>query len=291
MIPALPAEAFKAIADLLRNRSGLVITPDQAYLLETRLAPIVRRQGLPEGLPGFSALADRLGIGKSTVLVDEVVEAMTTNETLFFRDVTPFEVLATRVLPRLVRTRPIDAPIRIWSAAAASGQEAYSVAMIIAESGPAIRPERFEIIGTDIAREPLARARRGLYSQFEVERGLTDAMRARHFRQEADGWRINPALRRAVTFREWNLLSDPRPLGRFDVILCRNVLIYFDHPTKARVLRAVAGQMVPDAVLYLGGAETVLGLTDRLSPAADLPCAFALCNAAEMVTGSANVGR
>jgi chemotaxis protein methyltransferase CheR len=159
-------------------------------------------------------------------------------------------------------------PIRIWSAAAAAGQEAYSLAMIAAGCGAQDRA--IEILGTDIAREQLARAREGLYTQFEVQRGLPIQMLVRHFRREDDGnWRIAAPLRAMVRFREWNLLSDLAPLGRFDVVFCRNVLIYFDPPTKARVLDAIARQMPDDGVLYLGGAETVLGMTARFEPVRD----------------------
>ncbi len=244
-----------------------MVTPDQAYLLHTRLGPIVQREGLRD----LTTLAERIQAGRSPVLADQVVEAMTTNETLFFRDVIPFEDLRTRTLPRLARRRSADAPIRIWSAAAASGQEAYSVAMIVADNGATLAGARVEIVATDIARAPLVRARRGFYSQFEVERGLPEEMRNRHFRAEANGWRISPTLRKAVAFREWNLLSDLRPLGQFDVVLCRNVLIYFDQPTKVRVLDAIVRRMTPDGVLYLGGAETVVGLTGRLVSVPEVP--------------------
>ena len=262
--PLSPA-AFGVIADLVKARSGLIIGPDQGYLLETRLAAILRREKLRD----LTALAELLLAGTGDPLARDVVEAMITNETLFFRDTTPFDDFAQRTLPRLLQSRPFGGPLRIWSAAAASGQEAYSIAMILAENSAAIGARQVEILGTDLAREPLARARRGLYSPFEVQRGLSPQMLARHFRQEAGGWRIKPALRAAVTFGEWNLLSDLAPLGRFDVVFCRNVLIYFDHATKARVLDAIARQLAPDGVLYLGGAETVLGLTDRFTAVPD----------------------
>jgi chemotaxis protein methyltransferase CheR len=153
--------------------------------------------------------------------------------------------------------------LRIWSAAASSGQEAYSLAMIVAEAAPSLSGRQVEILGTDISREQLARAREGLYSQFEVQRGLPVQSLVRHFRKEGTSWRISDALREMVSFREWNLLEDIRPLGKFDVVYCRNVLIYFDGPTKTRVLDAIAAQLAPDGLLYLGGAETVIGLTDR----------------------------
>jgi chemotaxis protein methyltransferase CheR len=188
---------------------------------------------------------------------------MTTNETFFFRDEKPFAHVRTQALPRLHAARPAGARLRIWSAAASAGQEAYSLAMIVAEQRASLGTRVVEILGTDIAREQLARARQGLYTQFEVQRGLPMQMLVKHFRKDGANWRISDALRAAVQFREFNLLSDPRPLGQFDIVFCRNVLIYFDPPTKAKVLAAIAGCLAPDGVLFLGGAETVLGISDR----------------------------
>ena len=267
MSVGLSAPAFGALSDLLKSRSGLLIGPDKLYLLETRLGPILRREGIPD----LAALARRLGGPGAEPLAQEVVEAMTTNESLFFRDSKPFDHFRAHVLPRLTEARPAAAPLRLWSAAASTGQEAYSLAMILADNHVVVGQRKVEILGTDLARGPLARAREALYSQFEVQRGLPVQMLLKHFRKEADGWRLGAALRAAVEFREWNLLADLRPLGTFDVVFCRNVLIYFDQPTKIRVLEAIARQMAPDGVLYLGGAETALGLTDRLRPLPELP--------------------
>jgi len=252
--------AFTAIAEVLKARSGLVVGPDKMYLLETRLAPIIKRENLRD----LSELSTKLRPGSA--LERDVVEAMTTNESLFFRDTKPFESIRKTVLPRLHAARPAGAPLRIWSAAASTGQEAYSIAMVVADLAPAMPGRRVEIVGTDIAREPLERARAGLYSQFEIQRGLPMQMLVKHFVKEDGQWRIRQALRDAVSFREWNLLSDLKPLGSFDIVFCRNVLIYFDPPTKRRVLDAVAKQMPADGVLYLGGAETVLGLTEAFRP-------------------------
>lgn len=254
---------FDTIAALLKSRSGLVIGPDKLYLLETRLTPILRRHGLRD-LP---TLAARLRASSSDELARTVVEAMTTNESFFFRDDKPFAHVRAEGLPRLLSARPAGAELRIWSAAASSGQEAYSLAMILADLGPQPGGKRIEIVATDIAREQLARAREGLYTQFEIQRGLPMQMLVRHFRKEDAGWRINAKLREMVQFREWNLLADLRPLGLFDIVFCRNVLIYFDQPTKSTVLDAIARQLRPDGLLYLGGAETVLGLSDRFAPA------------------------
>ncbi|HEX2941681.1 MAG TPA: CheR family methyltransferase [Rhodopila sp.] len=262
MSTALSNAAFETLATLLKTRSGLAIGADKIYLLETRLSGLLKR----DRLPNLNALADRLRQPGSDALARDVVEAMTTNESFFFRDDKPFQHFRNQALARIVAGRPAGAPIRIWSAAASSGQEAYSLAMIIAESGAVLGGRKIEIIGTDIAREQLARAKEGAYSQFEVQRGLPVQMLMRHFRQENGRWRIADAIRNMVQFREYNLLADLRPLGRFDIVFCRNVLIYFDQPTKARVLDNIASLMPPDGLLYLGGAETVLGITDSFVP-------------------------
>jgi chemotaxis protein methyltransferase CheR len=258
-------ESFDFIAALVKARSGLMLTPDKHYMLESRLAPLLKRESLPD----LEALALRLRDPRAGLLAEAVAEALTTNESSFFRDGKPFEHLR-QFLPRLAASRPPGQPLRIWSAACSTGQEAYSVAMIGAELQPALGGRKLDILGTDIAQEVLARAREGLFTQFEVQRGLPARLLVRHFTQaqgQAQGrWQVAAELRRMTRFERWNLLSDLRPLGRFDVIFCRNVLIYFDPPTKSRVLAALAGQLASDGVLYLGGAETVLGLTDKLVP-------------------------
>jgi chemotaxis protein methyltransferase CheR len=264
MSQALSSTAFQTFATLLKARSGLVIGPDKLYLLETRLAAILKREQLRD----LAALADRLRGPAAEPLIREVVEAMTTNESFFFRDDKPFQHFRSQALPRLLASRSPGAPLRIWSAASSSGQEAYSLAMILFECRPIVGDRRFEIVGTDLAREQVTRAKDGLYTQFEVQRGLPVQMLMRHFRKEQNGWRINEAIRNMVQYREWNLLGDLRPLGQFDVVFCRNVLIYFDQPTKAKVLEAIAQRMPADGMLYLGGAETVLGISSRFAPLA-----------------------
>ncbi|MBX9700055.1 MAG: protein-glutamate O-methyltransferase CheR, partial [Acetobacteraceae bacterium] len=258
-------QGFDIIARLVKTRSGLVLTPDKLYMLETRLGPLLRQHGLAS----LDALAQRLARGLAEErLAASVTEALTTNETSFFRDGTPFEHLR-KALPRLAAARPPGAVLRIWSAACSTGQEAYSVAMLACELAPQLGGRRVEIVGTDIAEEVLARAREGAFSQFEVQRGLPVQLLVKHFRQDPAGggrWRLAEAVRGMARFQRFNLLDDPRGLGTFDVIFCRNVLIYFDPPTKARVLANVASRLAADGCLYLGGAETVLGLTDRLVP-------------------------
>jgi chemotaxis protein methyltransferase CheR len=262
MTAPLSPLAFETLATLLKTKSGLVIGMDKLYLLETRLSGIVKREKLAD----MNGLAERLRRPGSDALARDVIEAMTTNESFFFRDDKPFLHFRNHALPRLVAARPPGSTIRVWSAASSSGQEAYSLAMIVAESSVLLAGRKVEIVGTDIARDQLARAREGVYSQFEVQRGLPVQMLMRYFRKDDTNWRIGDTIRAMAQFREFNLLSDLRPLGRFDIVFCRNVLIYFDQPTKARVLEAAASLMPPDGLLYLGGAETVLGITSRFAP-------------------------
>lgn len=257
--------SFNVLAALLHARSGLCITDDKMYLLRARLEPLARKGGFRN----IDALVTRLQAPGAEALIATVVEAMTINETMFFRNEAPFAHLARVTLPRLARARPAEPPLRIWSAAASTGQEAYSIAMTVADLAWPSGQRRVDILGTDIAPGPLARARAGLYSDLEVQRGLPAALRARHFRREGSMWRIAPALRQAVTFRVFNLLDDASTLGRFDVIFCRNVLIYFDAPTKTRVLASLRRALAPDGALYLGGAETVIGLRTGFAPLAD----------------------
>jgi chemotaxis protein methyltransferase CheR len=262
MTTPLSAASFATLAGLLKARSGLIIGQDKIYLLETRLTVLMRREGLVD----LNAVADRLGKPGSDAISREVVEAMTTNESFFFRDDKPFQHFKTQALPRMLAARAPGSGLRIWSAASSTGQEAYSLAMILAESKALTGARQIEIIGTDIAREPLTRAREGQYTQFEVQRGLPIQFLMKYFTKEEPYWRLSPTIRQMAQFREFNLLGDLRPLGRFDIVFCRNVLIYFDQPTKTRVLEAIAALMPPDGMLYLGGAETVLGITSRFAP-------------------------
>lgn len=259
-------QSFATLAALLHAGSGLVVGPDKQYLLDTRLAPILRQHGLRD----LDALAARLaGAAPGRAALEfAVIEAMTTNESFFFRDDKPFAHVRTHALPRLHAARAAGARLRVWSAAASSGQEAYSLAMLLAEARPLLTGREVEILGTDISREQLARARAGLYTQFEVQRGLPMQYLVKYFTKDGQAWRVAAPIRALASFREWNLLADPRPLGRFDIVFCRNVLIYFDQTTKQRVLDGIARQMAPDGLLYLGGAETVIGLDTPFAPIA-----------------------
>jgi chemotaxis protein methyltransferase CheR len=243
-----------------------------------------------EKMADLNVLAERLSKPGAEPLVREMVEAMTTNESFFFRDDKPFQHFRAQALPRLLAARPVGAPIRIWSAASSTGQEAYSLAMILAECKAVVGSRKIEIIGTDIARGPLMRAKDGQYTQFEVQRGLPVQYLMKYFKKGDPHWRIVPEIREMAQFREFNLLGDLRSLGRFDIVFCRNVLIYFDQATKTKVLEAIAGQMPPDGMLYLGGAETVLGITGRFAPLPGERGVYGLSGAAAESRAEARVG-
>ncbi|NUB09901.1 chemotaxis protein CheR [Azospirillum sp. Vi22] len=255
-------EDFDMFSTLLKQRSGLVLTRDKAYLLESRLMPVARKWNMK----GLEELASTVRTRKDEALLRDITEAMTTNESSFFRDQKPFDQFKQIVLPKLMEARSAKRSIRIWSAACSSGQEAYSLAMLLSEDAAKLAGWRIEIVGTDISTEMVERSKSGIYTQFEVQRGLPIQMLVKHFKQQGDKWQISQQLRQMASFREFNLLGDLSTLGQFDIVFCRNVLIYFDQPTKTKVLEAIARQMPQDGVLYLGGAETVLGITDRFKP-------------------------
>lgn len=245
------------LREFLKRQSGIVVTAGKTYLFENRLAALVRRHGLVD----LEALVDLVRRGERNGLDQDIVEAMTTNESFFFRDMVPFEILRDAVLPALIEARQEQRTIRIWCAACATGQEPYSIAMTLQEADHRLAGRNIEIVATDLDRSVLARARSGVFTQFEVQRGLPVQYLMTHFTKEGERWRIGDHVRRIVEFREHNLMDDPSHLGRFDVVFCRNVLIYFDADTKAAVLDRLARQMPSDGALFLGGAETVLGVT------------------------------
>lgn len=258
----MKVEDFDMFCTLLRQRSGLVLTSDKAYLLESRLMPVSRKWNLK----GLEELAAAVRSKRDEAMLRDITEAMTTNESSFYRDQKPFDQFKAVVLPMLLANRQAKKTIRIWSAACSSGQEAYSLAMLLNEEGAKLAGWKIEIIGTDLSGEMVAKARAGLYTQFEVQRGLPITLLVKYFKQTGDKWQISDEIRNKVQYREYNLLGDLSPLGQFDVVFCRNVLIYFDQPTKGKVLEAIAKQMPADGVLYLGGAETVLGITEKFKP-------------------------
>ena len=256
---------YEYLCKLLKARSGLTLLADKHYLVESRLLPVARRTGAA----GLAELVANLRVPGAESLVTEVVEAMTTNESLFFRDKAPFEQFRDHVLPALIKARSQSRRIRIWCAAAATGQEPYTLAISLKEMAKDLRGWRVEILATDLSTSVLEKAKSGIYSQFEVQRGLPVVLLIKYFSQIGDTWQIAPELRAMVQFKPFNLLQDFTPLGRFDVIFCRNVLIYFDQGTKIDVLTRLAAAIEPDGFLALGAAETVIGLTDAFKPIAD----------------------
>ena len=256
----MTGDDFDLLCRLLKDRSGLVLTRDKAYLLESRLLPVARKRNM-KSLDELIALLRGRPEGE---LVRDVIEAMTTNESFFFRDIKPFDQFRNFVIPQLLKTRVAKKSMRIWSAACSSGQEPYSIAMILAEEkATRLQGWSLELVATDLSTEILEKAQAGVYSQFEVQRGLPIQLLVKYFKQQGDRWQIDAAIRNMVKFRCLNLLDDFTPMGHFDVIFCRNVLIYFDQATKTLVLDRVARMVPADGFLYLGGAETVIGITDK----------------------------
>jgi chemotaxis protein methyltransferase CheR len=249
----------------LKERSGLVLSADKQYLVESRLLPVARKAGLGS----LGELVAALKRGNAEALMTTVVEAMMTNESFFFRDKTPFENFRSTVLPALIAARRTSRTIRIWCAAASTGQEPYSLAMSLREMERNIAGWRIDVIATDLSNEVLEKAQQGIYSQFEVQRGLPIQLLIKYFTQVGDMWQIAPEVRAMVKYQQLNVLSDFSRLGMFDLIFCRNVLIYFDQETKINLLNRLARVIAGDGYLVLGAAETVVGLTDSFKIVAE----------------------
>ena len=255
---------YEYLRKLLKDHSGLDLSADKQYLIESRLLPLSRKCGVA----GISELVQKMKGGSSSI-VAQVVEAMTTNETFFFRDKVPFEHFRDTIMPEMLAARAGRKSIRIWCAAGSTGQEPYSLAMSLKEMGAALAGWRVEIIATDLSTEVLEKSKSGVYSQFEVQRGLPIQLLVKYFKQNGELWQISPELRAMVQHRQLNLLHDFSQLGTFDIIFCRNVLIYFDQDTKINIFGRLARLMEQDGFLVLGAAETVVGLTDAFKPFPD----------------------
>lgn len=253
----LTAQEFAYISGLVRRDAAIVLEPGKEYLVEARLMPLARQTGL-------STVSEFVLKAQQKLEPDvqrRIVDALTTNETSFFRDSEPFTAMTGMVLPELLARRAGGRHLRIWSAACSSGQEPYTLAMQMQDNLPG--GWTYEILGTDISSEVLARAEAGNFTQLEVNRGLPAAFLVRHFERVGAHWRISPQLRRNVTFRRLNLAAPLPALPQFDVIFLRNVLIYFDVETKRSVLQRVSASLKPDGWLFLGSAETTIGIDDR----------------------------
>jgi chemotaxis protein methyltransferase CheR len=252
---------YEYLRKLLKERSGLDLSADKQYLVESRLIPLARKNGLI----GIGELVQKVKTG-SDALTTDVIEAMTTNETFFFRDKIPFDHLRQSVVPELLQARAARRALRIWCAASSTGQEPYSIAMLLKEFSSELIGWRVEIVATDLSLGVLEKARAGIFSQFEVQRGLPIQLLVKHFRQVGELWQLNADIRAMVQHRQLNLMQDFSHLGTFDVIFCRNVLIYFDQDTKIGVFNRLAKSLEADGVLALGAAESVVGMSDAFKP-------------------------
>ncbi|QDT64258.1 CheR family methyltransferase [Calycomorphotria hydatis] len=250
---------YKFLADFLKDTSGLILGENKSYLIDSRLTPLSREFGLD----GPIAVVSELKKDKQGKLAKAIAEAMTTNETSFFRDRTPFDELKSRLLPELISARKMQRKLRIWCAAGSTGQEPYSILMTLDEAFPELRHWNIELVATDLATEPIRKAKEGIYSQFEVQRGLPIQNLVKHFDQVEAGWQIKEEIRNRVRWEQLNLLESFQHLFTFDIIFCRNVLIYFDTPTKTEILTRMHRQLHPDGFLILGAAETVIGVTEQ----------------------------
>lgn len=247
--------AYKKFCDFVYRHSGLVLGDGKEYLVESKMRPIMAAQGFTDLGQIVNAIEERSG----SDLAREVVETMTINETYFFRDKHPFDAFSEAVIPELIARRSNTQPIRIWSAACSTGQEPYSLAILLEELRSIIGSRPYTIIATDLSRAVLERAKEGIYTQFEVQRGMRTNFLLKYFEQMGDRWRIKPQLKTHIEFRELNLMSPSFGLPKFDVIFCRNVLIYFDPPTKLNIMRRLRSTLADDGFLVLGASETVVG--------------------------------
>jgi chemotaxis protein methyltransferase CheR len=256
----MTAQEIALVADLVRRRSGVIVDVDKTYLIESRLAPVARR----EGFPGISGLIREIAERRDEKLIWTVVEAMASTETLFFRDRTPFDQLRNDILPVLARSR--QDPIRIWSVGCATGQEPYSLAMLVDEERGSHAGLKVDIFASDLSERCLEKAHTGLYTHFEVQRGLPSRLLIKYFEKVEDAWVLSPRIRQMVRWRRMNLLADLRAAGQFDVIFCRNVLNAFDESTRAMVLDQLALALSDDGFLILGLNEAVAGVTKAFRP-------------------------
>ena len=257
------------IAGLCAARAGFSIDASKAYLLETRLAPVARR----EDYASIPDLMEALRRTRDERLIWSVVEAMAGGESCFFRDGAPFESFAGEILPKLFERSP-GRPLRVWSAACGAGQEIYSLAMLVEEAEALARGGRVDLFASDISERALEKAQSGLYTQFEVQRGLPIRLLVRHFEKDGEMWAISPRLRQMVQWRRINLLADLSRLGGFDVILCRYVLGGATEAARRRIVDSLARALSPGGYLLLGPGERVEGLTEALAPVEGRPGFF-----------------
>ncbi|HNN92003.1 MAG TPA: protein-glutamate O-methyltransferase CheR [Pseudomonadota bacterium] len=250
----LTSDELNFVRKLVREGSGMVLSEDKEYLIVSKMHSLARRQGIAS----LSELLRQLLRPTGHELRRAMIEEILIGETCFFRDEHPFSVLRSHILPELMRERALDRSLNLWCGAASTGQEPYSLAILLAEMLPLLSGWSVRILATDLSEEKLARARAGLYSEFEIARGMHEPLRSRFFSAEPGGWRIVPSLRRQVEFLQLNLVADWPAMPAMDLVLLRNVLIYFDGPTRAEVLRKLVASLRPNGYLLLGSSETLV---------------------------------
>lgn len=253
-------ESFRFVGDFVHRKAAIVVEPGKEYLVDSRLKPLATELGLPS----IDELVSKLRATNDAEIGRRVIDAMTTNETSFFRDIHPWETLKTTVLPELIQARASSRALRIWCAAASTGQEPYTIALTLAEHFPELAGWNVQIVATDISDRVLERAREGKYSQLEINRGMPAQMLVKYFERKGLDWQLKPEVRRMVTFQSLNLLDRWPLLGQLDLVFIRNVLIYFDHATKRGIFERIRQILRPDGYLVLGGAETTTNIDDEL---------------------------
>ncbi len=260
-MPSTNAE-FAYVRDLVKNAVAIALGPEREYLMEARLAPIAEQ----EGFTCVTELVRSLTGKTSTDLHWKVIEAMTTNETSFFRDIKPFEALRNKVLPQLIQNREKERQVSVWCGACSTGQEPYSLSIMLREHFPVLQNWKIKILATDISNDVLRKAQSGRYTQLEVNRGLPAQLLIKHFRKEGTEWQISDAIRNMVEFRRVNLIGTWPPMPNVDIVLLRNVLIYFPVETKTQILRNMRRILRPDSYLFMGTAETTVNLQVQYDP-------------------------
>ena len=256
----LRPEVFGFFADLVRKTSGISLGKEKEYLIESRLGELARVLGMKDVEELYEKVRGRPG----PELLERIVEAMTTNETYFFRDQHPFEALRKEVIPALMERNKAERSLRFWSAAASTGQEAYSIALVVKEYFPELSNWKVRILGTDISKSAIEKAAQGRYTQVEVNRGLPVTFLIKYFKQNGALWMLAPEVKELVEFQTFNLLSSTKGLGVFDCIFLRYVLIYFDKDTKQAVLNKIERSLRPGGYLFLGATETPVGLSSQM---------------------------
>lgn len=254
---------FEYVRSIAKSKAAIVLESDKQYLVESRLSPLAEEEGF-ESLQALIAALRKADV--SSKLHSRAIDALTTNETLFFRDLHPFDALRDHIIPELIAARKDRKYLNIWSAASSTGQEAYSVAMLLKDSFPELRSWKVSIVGTDISETAVKQARAGSYGQHEISRGLPAALLMRHFTQVADRWTIKAGLRNMVDFQNMNLVGSWPQMPVFDLILIRNVLIYFDNESRRKILHRLVRQLAPDGYMAMGSAETPKLITDAFRP-------------------------